>query len=333
MMGLAGLASVLLLPGDPAAVSSDALLARLRAGEGAATSEGLYASVQAMAQGRKQSPRLAKQIVDAWNAGRTPPLISTDNLQAVFDAKRDAVVRFDAEYQTVQTAKGATGDAHVWWTRWSQSPDQAERQTGASRAAMVDPSQDSTAMRWRRAEGRVWFARMGERLVPVGGASILGVEDSWLGAGACIGDRRRGCARAAEHDLGLMLDRLPFGAAIVESETADVDGVACVVLRIGWDWPCWIYLDPAKDFGPRRIDRVLDLAGRATLSRTNLEQFIRCGGVWLPSRITWRQYPLEGPNFGPGDEPGVEPEWALTSSATHLAVNGDTWSGDGQDRP
>jgi len=296
------------------------------------SSVALCAAVREQADGAATDNALAGQIVAAWNAGRQPPLVDVGMLQSVFEAKRDAVARFEVDYLTTQTSPPAAR-AHTWWTGWSQDSEQAERRTAAGPG--IDPSQDPTAMRWVRKRGRVWFARLGETLEGVRerGASILGVEDSWLGAGGCIGDVGRGLARAAEHDLGRMLERLPFGVAVVESEPVEIDGVPCVVLRIGWNWPCWVYLDPMLDFGPRRIDRVLDIAGRPTLSRTDLTQPIRCGGVWLPTRIAWRQYPIAGPNFGPGDEPETKPDWVLESTASRLLVNGAEWLAEGANRP
>ncbi|MDP7029041.1 MAG: hypothetical protein QF733_02335 [Phycisphaerales bacterium] len=314
-----------------AAPSPADLLTRLRAGAGPQTSQALHALVRDTIDHPTGDGDLAGDIMTAWNAGRRPPPVDVSDLEAIFSAKRDAVRRFEVEYATTSTA--SDGADRSWWTRWTQGPDRAERCTASARNGLRDAAADPTAMRWVRERGRVWFGRMDEPLTSAAGASMLGLEDSWLGAGGCIGDRRSGLARASEHDLGSLLGRLPFGVAIVESAPMTLEGVDCVVLRVGWEWPCWVYLDPALDFAPRRIDRVMDLAGQATLSRTNLRDFVRRGGLWIPTRIAWRQHPLSSNDFGPGDVAEAAPDWVLTSTATRLVVNGESWSARGQAGP
>jgi len=268
---------------------------------------------------------VAGDIVRAWNSGRTPPIISIEDVAFIFASRRDAIEKFDVTYKTTSQMFSGAADPVTWWTSWRQDGMQARRVVAPVVEGLDPDHRHPATMQWQSDRGVVSFGRLNEsmRPVPEVGASMLGVEDSWLGAGACIGSIDAGFSRASEHDLGALLERLPSGAAVVETAPVMIQEAACVVLRLGWPRPYWIYLDPELDFGPRRIDRILDLAGVATLSRTTMDQFVQCGGQWLPTRFRWSQHPLGAGRIGPGDDPESEADWVLAATAHAMAVNGE----------
>jgi len=304
------------------------LISSLRRGEGPRTSEALYRAVRAaLPRGRHVPADLGSVIVTAWDQGRPVPPVSVADLQAIFAGKRDAVrsceVIYEVRTSAVREASKELEPRSSWWTRWWQRGSEALRVVSPSRVGLSEDEGDPARMTWRITNGRVHFARSDGswRELRESGASILGLEDSWLGGGSCIGQSALGLARAAEHDLAAMLASLAVGTAIVESVETLVDGAACVVLRVGWPRPYWFYLDPAIDFAPRRIDRIVSLTGRLTISRTTMTNFSRCGGQWVPTSWQWSQHPLRAAEFGPGDEPEDPAEWLLEAEAAMLRIN------------
>jgi len=169
----------------------------------------------------------------------------------------------------------------------------------------------------------VWFARLDDDLreIPVEAVPMLGIEDSWLGAGGCIGRRWDGTARAVEHDLASLLERLPEGTAVVESSIFRIRSRDVAVLRVGWRTPFWLYLDIDRGFAPIRIDRVMDDPHGPMLARTDMSDFKRYAGLWLPRRIHLQQYRLQNLRFGPHDRPSSPAYLELDLRAEDILVN------------
>ena len=290
------------------------VLCRMRAASPAWTSCELIAATSEVAADRRVAGVLAPRLVEAWNAHRPQPPIDISGVQAIFAAKQAAIHSIDVVYHSTlrQRRPAASATESSWWTHWRESDEMVQRDVAYEQSGLMLGTADPTAMTWRRCQGRTQFSRAGGPLLAVdaAGASMLGVEDSWLGAGSCLGRRARGTAHAVEHDLTALLTRLPRDVAVVESEMSLVSGRPAVVLRLGWQDVCWIYLDPARGFSPLRIDRVLRSDGHIMLSRTDLTDFHQVSsGLWLPWRIRQRKYQIESNSFGPGDKPVGE--WAL----------------------
>ncbi|MCP4839605.1 MAG: hypothetical protein GY894_09650 [Planctomycetes bacterium] len=292
------------------------------------SSSELLARIPMDVPGGGRNQPLADQLFNAWNAARDTPPVTVDDVQAIFSAKRDAIESIDVLYQSSlrtesDPSAGQPGRASVWWTWWRQDGDWLVRQVARGRPGLAQPADDAGAMRWQSDRNRVWFARLDDKLqeIPVDSVPMLGVEDSWLGAGGCIGRRWDGTARAVEHDLASLLERLPKGTAIVESATLQLDDREVAVLRIGWRTPFWLYLDIGRGFAPMRIDRVMDDEHGPMLARTDLSDFKQCAGLWLPRQIRLRQYRLTTTRFGPGDRPTSPAYLELDLQAEHISVN------------
>ena len=302
------------------------VLCRMRAASPAWTSSELVAATSEVAADRRVAGILAPRLVEAWNAHRPQPPIDVSGVQAIFAAKQAAIESIDVVYHSTIRQRGSTASAteSSWWTHWRESDVMSQRDVAHEQSGLMLGTTDPTAMTWRRSQGRTQFSRAGGplRAVDAAGASMLGVEDSWLGAGACLGRRARGTAHAVEHDLTSLLARLPRDVAVVESDMSLVSGRPAVVLRLGWQDVCWIYLDPARGFSPLRIDRVLRSEGGVMLSRTDLTDFHQVSrGLWLPWRIRQRQYHIESNSFSPGDEPVGEWTLELDLRAETIRIN------------
>jgi hypothetical protein len=271
------------------------VLASMSAARTPWTSCQLMSAVRGIQVGRVESAVLAPRVLAAWEAHRPRPPIEIDELAAVFEAKRDSIDAVEVTYRVTLVRHGVdTGmRSIVWWVYWAQDGYAIHRSVASTRARLSDPRGDASAMAWRTDGKRLWFSKAGSTLreVDPAGLSMVGMEDSWLGAGGCIGRRSDGTARAAEHDLAAMLAASADGTAIIESALTPVGGTPTVSLRMGWTSPCWIYLDPARGFAPLRIDRWLDDDDSIVLARSEMEAFRSvAGGVWLPDRIRLRQY-------------------------------------------
>jgi hypothetical protein len=314
-----------LLLSEPGRVDlMQSILDRMKSSEHSWTSRDLMEAVRGAPIGRQEAAMLAPRIIAAWNAHRSSPPIEVGELAAVFQSKRDSIEAIDVEYRVslIRRGDGDSGAAPspiVWWVRWAQDQYAIHRSVAATRVGLANPLGDSTAMAWRTDGQRLWFSRAGGvlREVDSAGLSMVGMEDSWLGAGGCIGRRSDGTARAAEHDLAAMLAGAVDGTVIVESEERHIDGVAVVAVRLGWESPCWIYLDPARGFAPVRIERWLEDNDGRVLARSDMHNFRRlAGGVQMPERVTLRQYRLEA-----GQIPHAAPYLELCMEVAAVAVN------------
>jgi hypothetical protein len=302
------------------------LLRRMRAASPAWTSCQLIAASSELAADRRVASVLAPRLVEAWNAHRPQPPIDIAGVQAIFAAKQAAIHSIDVVYHSTIRQRGSASSAteSSWWTHWRESDEMVQRDVAYEQSGLMPGTADPTAMTWRRSQGRTRFSRAGGplRAVDAAGASMLGVEDSWLGAGSCLGRRARGTSHAVEHDLTSLLARLPRDVAVVESALSLVSGRPTVVLRLGWQDVCWIYLDPARGFSPLRIDRVLRSEGHIMLSRTDLSDFNQVSsGLWLPWRIRQRKYQIESNCFGPGDDPPGKWTLELDLRAETIRIN------------
>ena len=305
------------------------VLAGMKASASPWTSRHLMEAVRGAQVGRQRASVLAPRIIAAWDQHRPRPPIEVGELLAVFRSKRDSIDAVDVEYRVTLIRRSTTDPAESpepveWWVRWAEDHHAMHRSVASTRAGLADPVGDSSAMAWRTDGTRLWFSRAGGvlREVDPAGLSMVGLEDSWLGAGGCIGRRSTGTARAAEHDLAAMLACAVEGTAIVESELDLIAGVPVVALRLGWTSPCWIYLDPARGFAPVRIDRWLEETGGTVLARSDMQAFRRvAGGVWLPERIRLRQYRLVGGVLPVGEQPATLPYFDLSVEVSKAMVN------------
>lgn len=117
-----------------------------------------------------------------------------------------------------------------------------------------------------------------------------------------------------EHDLLGLLASAGSEAVLVESNVVMMHGCATIALRVGWEEPIWLYLDPAIGFAPRRIDRCLSTTMGRVLIRTELEDLHDVGGLWLPGRMVLTQHLLDSSWFEAGDDP--ERPWYLKIEST-----------------
>ncbi|MDP7070442.1 MAG: hypothetical protein QF561_03730 [Phycisphaerales bacterium] len=306
----------------------EALLRDIASGRLSASSGALLDRIPASAKGGGRHQPLAESLFTAWNEARPVPPVTVDDVQTIFAAKRDAVASIDVTYRASLHRRDdpsvrQPGRVSVWWTRWRQDAQLLERRVASNQGGLAAPGGDASAMRWASDRIRVWFARLDDELreIPGGEAPMLGIEDSWLGAGGCIGRRWDGTARAVEHDLASLLARLPKGAAVVESATTRIRGREVAVLRIGWRTPFWIYMDIERGFAPLRIDRVIDDEHGPMLARTDLSAFEESGRLWLPTHIQLQQYRLASARFGPGDQPPGMPYLDLQLQAGRMLLN------------
>lgn len=290
------------------------------------TSQQLLDAVSEASVGRDEASVLGPLVLAAWEANRSRPPIEVDELAAVFQAKRDSIDAVDVVYHvTLKRRSGsAWGEPLTWWVRWAQDQYAVHRSVGATAEGLANPGDDYSAMAWRTDGASLWFSRRGKvmREVDPAGLSMLGIEDSWLGAGGCIGRQSDGTARAAEHDLAAMLQNAAAGTVIVESSLDVLGGVPVVVLRLGWHHPCWMYLDPARGFAPLRIDRWLEDDKGAILARTELSAFQKsAGGLYLPNHIQLVQYRMSENIAMNAGQPAVPAYFELTMQVVRVDIN------------
>lgn len=305
------------------------VLHRMKSSETPWTSCELMAAVSGPRVNRQEAALLAPRIIAAWDAHRPRPRIEVHELAAVFESKRDSVDAVEVVYRARllrREAKAAPlAGPTVWWVHWAQDRYAMHRSVASTQTGLSHPRGDESAMAWRTDGQRLWFSRAGDvlREVDAAGLSMVGIEDSWLGAGGCIGRRSEGTARAAEHDLAAMLAGAAAGTAIIESDLTQVEGTPAIALRLGWASPCWIYLDPARGFAPLRIDRWLDDADGVVLARTDMDTFrLVSGGLWLPERIRLRQYRMPpGTTTETGGDPEEMPYFDLLVEVTNASLN------------
>ena len=297
------------------------VLTAMRKAEPAWTSDELLQAVSGVQLDRTTSSIVAPRLIEAWEAHRKRPPIEVGELAMIFAAKRDGVASIDVTYSASLRRSAET--TH-WWVRWLEDESAVQRTVASTPTGLADPMDDPSVMTWRMDGSRMWFSRAGAALreVDPAGLSMVGIEDSWLGAGGCIGSRGAGTARAAEHDLGSMLAAGPAGTAIVESERCIIRGIPAVALRIGWKWPVWVYLDSSRGFAPVRIDRWMEAPGGVLLARTEMRGLKPLkGGLWLPTSIVLQQFPLEEMPANRGDTPDVPPELELRLEQASMRCN------------
>ena len=293
------------------------------------TSEQLMQALSGAAVRRDEASVLGPLVLDAWEAHRSRPPIEVAELAVIFEAKRDSIAAFDVEYHITMTRLSSPGSPSgggplTWWVRWAHDQYAMHRSVAATPAGLANPDQDHSAMAWRTDGKRLWFSRQGQmmREVDAAGLSMVGIEDSWLGAGGCIGRQTDGSARAAEHDLAAMLSHAGPGTVVVESRVEMLGGVSVVVLRLGWQQPCLIYLDSSRGFAPLRIDRWLEDDRGSLLARTEMSQFRQMsGGLWLPEHITLSQYRVNERVVRTDWKPATPAYFKLVMQAVRLQIN------------
>jgi hypothetical protein len=292
------------------------------------TSTQLMEAISGTTVGRDEASVLGPLILAAWEAHRSRPPIEVGDLAAIFEAKRDSIDAVDVEYHVAvkrhNAAASTLDESMTWWVRWWQDQYAVHRSVASTAAGLVNPVDDGSAMAWRTDGERLWFSRRGKvmREVDAASLSMIGIEDSWLGAGGCIGRHADGTARAAEHDLAAMLGSAADGTVVVESSLDVLDDVPVVVLRLGWQHPCWIYLDPARGFSPLRIDRWLEVDKGSILARTEMSEFQQiAGGLYLPKHIELLQYRVSQNMATNNGEPAASPFFELIMHAVRLEIN------------
>ena len=293
------------------------------------TSEQLMQALSGAAVRRDEASVLGPLVLDAWEAHRSRPPIEVAELAVIFEAKRDSIAAIDVEYHITMTRlspRGSSSDEApmAWWVRWAQDQYAMHRSVAATSAGLANPTQDHSAMAWRTDGKRLWFSRHGNvmREVDAAGLSMVGIEDSWLGAGGCIGRQTDGSARAAEHDLAAMLSHAVPGTVVVESRIEKLGGVSVVVLRLGWQQPCLVYLDPSRGFAPLRIDRWLEDDQGSLLARTEMSHLRQMsGGLWLPEHIKLSQYRMSERVVRADWKPVTPAYVELVMQAVRLQIN------------
>ena len=304
-------------------------------------SESLHRAVKALDLSSTELERIGPAMLASWNASRPAPLVTPESIRILFDAKKKSIFSLDVRYRTTLTRRGRdalpsvnaqSSSSEVWWTRWAMDGSRIGRMVASSRQGLAHPSDDQLAQSTVFDGLRTWV-REGDQplsVVSQDEGDLFGIEGTWLGAGGCLGDRDQFTARAGEHDLAGMIERSHPDAIVVESGTIDVAGVVTVVLRMGWDDPIWLYLDPARSLAPVRIDRRLSVDGGTILIRTDVDMLERVeSGVWLPRRIRLSQFELPDDQFQAGDEPTgpwyLRIESTLESLACNRPLDWKTW--------
>ena len=203
-------------------------------------------------------------LLQAWDATRQRPDVDVDDVAAALALRRDAVATLDVVYHASlfidPLAAGPlrsgvqVGGARTWWGRWTRTPPAVRRVVAPDLRTLIDEAPAEALVAAGCDQRGTWSLRGDGALampshVPCDGSQVLGLEGPWLGTGMLASVADRGLAVVPSHDVADLLQSLPPGAAVVES-----DG-NLVRLRIGWTSPLFVWLDAKDNLAVRRVVR------------------------------------------------------------------------------